>query len=157
MRNQAARLLLAILASIVLAIYLTVGASASGPDPMPTRQLVPFHATGSFVVTGSDGPYVFRTGTGWATHLGAFQSMRTVRIHGRTVIGTETMEGSNGDSIHLYFVYEFDKDFFQGSGYYVITGGTGRYQNASGEGTVQLLPINNDGSRPQTWDGTIEY
>jgi hypothetical protein len=66
------------------------------------------------------------------------------------------LTSAKGDSINFYTEVVFDKDDIQASGRYVITGGTGRFQGATGAGSFVVGPVQN-GTRALTWNGTLAY
>lgn len=117
-----------------------------------------FRATGYAAFVGVDPPYEFIGVTGRATQLGPFEGMRTKRDFGHTTVARTTLVGGGGDSIDLYSEIEWDKRFVQASGFYVITGGTGRFQGATGSGAESVGAFDpNTGTRTLSWDGIITY
>jgi hypothetical protein len=114
-----------------------------------------FHATATTAFLRREPPLEFISLTGSASQLGAFTGTRVIRNIGHTTIGNDTMIASNGDSLQLYFEVEWDVHFVQASGFYVVTGGTGRFSGATGSGELQVGPLQN-GSRQITWDGVID-
>jgi len=120
-------------------------------------QDVPFHASGSATFAGIDPPYEFLEVTGRATQLGPFQGIRSVRLYGHTIVATTTLlAGHAGDSIELYSELKWDKRFVQASGFYVITGGTGRFEAATGFGAESIGPFDPAvGARVVSWNGII--
>ena len=118
----------------------------------------PFGATGHATLVGIDRPYEFISVKGRATQLGPFEGMRTIRNFGHTTIATTTLVGRGGDSINIYSEVEWDKHFTQASGFYVMTGGTGRFEGATGYGAESVGAFDPAiGARVLTWDGVIDF
>jgi hypothetical protein len=73
-------------------------------------------------------------GEGQATHLGRFTVTGDVAVEVATGMarGTWTLTAANGDQIFLDMVGENGSDDHHGLGEFTITGGTGRFEGASG-------------------------
>ena len=101
-------------------------------------------------------------GTGNATHLGRFALQRELTLTRTSdegvfdVVGTATLTAANDDQLfasikgtanlntgHAFLTYEW-------------TGGTGRFQNASGE-TTWLVEIHDDGTYDVVANGVINF
>jgi hypothetical protein len=105
----------------------------------------PYFATADYVAIGS--PTGVLTGFGEATHLGRFTESASYiadcdcegdpegEVH---LLGEATQVAANGDTL----TYTFDEtvDFstypFTAFGYFTITGGTGKYEGATGGGVI---------------------
>lgn len=121
-------------------------------------QEAPFLSMGSATFVGVDPPYEFAGVTGQATQIGTFQGLRTIRLYGHTIVVTTTLAGRGGDSIDFYSELKWDKRFVRASGFYVITGGTGRFKDAIGFGAESIGSFDPTvGARVVTWDGTIDF
>ena len=117
----------------------------------------PFRATGHATLVAVDRPYEFISVTGGATQLGPFEGMRTIRNFGHTIVARTTLVGRDGDSINIYSEVEWDKHFTEASGFFVITGGTGRFEGATGYGAESVGAFDPAiGARVLTWDGVID-
>jgi hypothetical protein len=95
---------------------------------------------------------------GTGTHVGLCTSESTVtwveRSGGVWFSGPLTITAANGDELFLdTFGWSFPDG---GDGDYVITGGTGRFEDATGSGSFDVV-VNADGSQTATLDGTISY
>lgn len=122
---------------------------------MATRaSAAPFEATAVRVGLERNGNTFTSYIVGTATQLGAFEGASAITVHRYTAAGPVTLTGANGDSVTFDTEVEFDTHFVVGVGYYVVTGGTGRFANATGCGyfEVEHLP---DGTTVITWDGTL--
>ena len=94
---------------------------------------------------------------GQATHLGPFTGTSVINFpQGHHAVGPLIINGSGGDSLTLYTDVWFDKHFIAGYGTYVITGGTGRFEGATGNGSFQVVHDNN-GTTVISWEGTISH
>src|SRR5262245_2203110 len=99
------------------------------------------------------------TGEGNATHLGKFQweddelATFTSETH-VVVVGTFTMTAANGDKV--FGVLSTEGDLVDGalviSGTYQVTGGTGRFLNATGSGDLDAVA---DPGPPFGFSGTF--
>lgn len=92
----------------------------------------------------------------YSQQAGTFEGMRITWKQGHSALGTVTMQSGSDGSIDFYTEVVFDKQDIQGSGRYVVTGGTGRFHGATGSGTFNVGPLQ-DGTRPLTWRGTLSY
>ena len=127
---------------------------------------------GSFVAAPSADPTIFLGGanaTGVATHIGAFSKVTkdVTNIVTGKVEGAFTMTAANGD--HLTGVYSGFLTFGTTPGAFswvlqaTITGGTGRFSNASGKfvfiATGQAVIVDGvvHGDYTETFDGSIRY
>ena len=121
-------------------------------------ELPPFQGSAEARFVRSDPPYEFIHLTGLATHFGAFEGMRTVRNMGRTTVATTTLAGAGGDSISIYSEITWDKHFLKASGFFVVTDGTGRFQDATGYGVESVGPFDPAiGARTLAWDGFLDF
>lgn len=96
-------------------------------------------------------------GRGHATHLGRYTAfvLLTITPQGPTepprVDGIVTMVAANGDQLYLHHFGVLTKPFpnAEGEGSYEITGGTGRFEGASGQGAFSSH------DNMTVYDGTI--
>jgi hypothetical protein len=118
----------------------------------------PFQAAGHATLVRVDRPYEFISVTGGATQLGPFEAMRTIRNSGHTTVATTALVGRNGDSINIYSEVEWDTHFTEATGFFVMTGGTGRFEGATGYGAESIGAFDPAiGARVLTWDGVIDF
>jgi hypothetical protein len=101
------------------------------------------------------------SGTGTATHLGQFSVAfpHTVTFATRTGEGTYTFTAANGDTLTASFVGQATEE---GSTVSIvehgrITGGTGRFADASGTFTVQRAFNQANGVTEGSFDGAITW
>jgi hypothetical protein len=124
----------------VLGLASPAGASANA---------VPFKASVAGTFT-SNFPILTYAGTGNASHLGKIRSSSI-----GVLVQTETLTAANGDTLTLLDIQTVISTN-EALGQWTVTGGTGRFSNANGSGTSDL--IHTGGSAfTQTWTGTIAY
>ena len=96
------------------------------------------------------------TGSGTATHMGTYTRLEHVTIAGGSVSGDITLtDVPSGDQIFI----EYEGHFVSGNdieGTYEITGGTGRFDGATGEATF-TANTPDFVNMTANWAGTIEY
>jgi hypothetical protein len=139
------------------------------PAVFATHQ-TPFNGSfsGSFTLTSQTSATI--TGTGHMGHLGkvAFAAMSTVTgtapcDHGFTATEQDTFTAANGDKLYATaheVACPTSQNTFTLSGPMTITGGTGRFQHASGAGSVDIIGVMtsaNTGTFTATSTGTIIY
>ena len=94
------------------------------------------------VVPGSGGVEMTANGSGYATQLGKYTRVETIVLDPSTgaFTGTVVFTASNGDRLTADVTGAFNSQT-TASGSYAITGGTGRFADASGtaEFTVELV------------------
>src|SRR6267143_3889187 len=130
---------------------------------------VPFNGRGSGTFTNTS-PTVLITGTGYYDHLGLttlrFPSTITgpASCGGFTATEQDTYTAANGDSVfqtvHDTICPTSTPNAFQLTGSFTITGGKGRFADASGSGTVQAsitFTSATTGTFSGTQTGTISY
>jgi hypothetical protein len=123
----------------------TVGMNATSASAAGNQ--VPFHGTysGSALFPSLDAGAFFG-GTGTATHLGQGTNTGHSVITGPDTscpgglanINTETLAAANGDTLTITsndVACPTGPLAFSGSGHWVVTGGTGRFSGATGQGT----------------------
>src|SRR5216683_6958248 len=107
----------------------------------------PFDGNGTGTFTDTSPTTVLITGTGYYDHLG-FTTLRfpstitgTAACRGFTATEHDNYTGANGDSVFLTvndtICPTSTPGAFQLNGSFTVTGGTGRFADASGSGTVQ--------------------
>lgn len=126
---------LALLAAVTLA-FAPQSAWAKGQVPFRATFDTEFDSTVVFPIA-----YVQLTGEGNATHLGLTAVETTnEEVNLLTGAGTATMHftAANGDEVVMEFVMVFlpTATGFTFTGNWEVTGGTGRFANATGSGTL---------------------
>ena len=163
------RLFLLALAPVLVA---TVAAALFlRPASASADSLVPFHATVSETFTAHpSGPAarcVMAVGTGQAEHLGAITESATIVVDTNPAdlqngcapeVRTTTLTAANGDVITMHGTGLSCAATSDAHDNYTITGGTGRFQSASGSGSeynVHTFTGPGVGVATVTYDGTI--
>jgi hypothetical protein len=143
------------------AVGLTAQSAAAASRPLP------FVGTYSGTAAFTSETTVSLSGNGVATLIGRSANEGRIVITGPATstcpgglanIHTDTLTAANGDS--LTFVAHdvgcpIEPGVFHGTGSWVITGGTGRFDGASGQGTVRGRADFNEGRFRFTLTGTI--
>jgi hypothetical protein len=130
----------------------------------------PFNGSGSGTFTDTSPTTVLITGTGHYDHLGAtnlrFHSTITGQAEcgGFTATEQDTYTGASGDSVfltvHDTICPTSTPGAFHLTGSFVVTGGTGRFTDAKGSGTVNAsvtFTSATSGTFSGTQSGTISY
>jgi hypothetical protein len=119
----------------------------------------PFHSEATLVPVDSQGNHYIRAGSGQATQLGEFTEINEFKTKGGNPIvfyGVATLTGANGDSLVIAWVNSpVGENHFEGT--YLIVGGTGRFEGASGSGTMSVDFHPDDLTTDQVFDGTIDF
>src|SRR5712664_758404 len=130
----------------------------------------PFNGSGSGTFTDTSPTTVLITGTGYYDHLG-FTTLRfpstitgTAACGGFTATEQDTYTAANGDSVfqtvHDTICPTTAPNAFTLTGSFTVTGGTDRFADASGSGTVQAsitFTSSTTGTFSGTQTGTISY
>jgi hypothetical protein len=136
------RVLIALVASVLLTASLAEAATSGAPFKADLTLQASFAGTpvpGVFAVTTS--------GAGHASHLGRVTASSTETLDfasspGSTVLrdGRMVLVAANGDELHWMYVGTGSPPGEQGistiSGTFMITGGTGRFSDATGNGVI---------------------
>lgn len=136
---------------LVAVVGLSLAATARA-EPRPHK----WQGTGQFI---SANDYVAK---GQATHLGQFREAGSVQFSPTgnpavlQVVGRAIHTAANGDELHEVFTGWLNLQTGAASASVVFRGGTGRFANARGTGTLsaRVLP---DGSLEFAGIGTIDY
>lgn len=149
-------------ASAVIVLVIT-----AGPRPTFASTQVPFMGSYSGVIIPPHGPPpVTLSGSGTANYLGRSTNYGHVAVtrpascaNGFDTQNTETLTSTDdGDQIDLTIADEscpIAPGVYQGSGTYVVTGGTGRFAGASGTGAFDSQGDFNQGTVTFSLHGTI--
>ena len=123
---------------------------------------VSFKGRAALTLTGAipigDDLQLSATATGVATHLGLFTRTETVLVNpfGVFLNGTITFTAANGDELYADVAGGFTAaDLSTAAGSYTFTGGTGRFENASG--TADFAAVATETGYDITFDGEIQY
>ena len=145
---------------VVAAASLTIlGFSLRATAAVP----VPFQGRADLVITGvEDTPPGTRTltatATGQATHLGRYNRTETVVVNlaNGTFTGSLVFTAANGDRLSANITGNFTSPTGDAAvGTYVFTGGSGRFQNATGQAAFEATA---DGMGFKVvFKGTIQY
>ncbi len=147
-------------ASLALAVVVILGLTG----PLPADEQVPFKGSleGLDTAVGANPPFVYVevTATGYATHLGMFTyvAQQTVDTRTRIATGTFLFTAANGDTV---FGTVSGKATLTAPGILtiveqaIITGGTGRFEDATGNFSLTRLKNTATGATAGTFTGTI--
>jgi len=153
----------------VTILSLVLVASSALPAAFATASK-PFNGSisGSGIATSQNSNHI--TATGHLTGLGKTTLVGTTRVTGLSgcggFVGTEqdTLTAANGDQISItgngVSCPSFDQNVFQDTVSFTITGGTGRFAEASGSGTIQttlVITSPTTSTFSATITGTISY
>ncbi len=153
-----------------LAVALVLALPSLRPTPASADSLVPFHATVSETFTAAPcgaARCITAVGTGHATHLGKITETATIVVdldptHAdgdcAPEVRTTTLTTANGNTISMYGTGWSCASTSDAHDSYGITGGTGRYRGASGNGmehNVHTFTGPGVGVSTVTYDGTI--
>ena len=117
---------------------------------------VPFYSEATLALGGSQGNHYTREGSGQATYLGEFAEVNLYKAKGKNgYYGIATLTGADGDSLVIQWVNAPVGDNHY-EGVYLIIGGTGQFEGATGEGTMSVDVNPEDGTTYQVFDGTID-
>jgi hypothetical protein len=142
-----------------------VAAIAASLASVAVAAETPFKGTVNAVETG---PVVFptrfldRTGTGTATHLGRYTEHVVMQINLPTLTstGTATFTAANGDTLFTSVVGQATRTSpttLSIVEVYTITGGTGRFADATGSFTLKSTVNQVTGVSSGTFSGAIDH
>lgn len=143
-------------------VTLAVAVLAALALAVPAAQAVerPFHLVenGNVVFDGLNATSV---GTGQATHLGRFTLYRSGTFYDPVgsvfeFDGEATLVAANGDELTASIEGTLDAATGRGLLTYEWTGGTGRFEGATGT-TIWWVVVNPDGTFRAVADGVIDY
>ena len=136
----------------VIALLTATGHGLAGDE-------VPFKGCGTATWVSTD--YVNLTSlfsvAGKSTHTGILTGWSVVHYDPVTFRPTGadvTLVAANGDVVHLSTVSVYDPDTGTATATYSITGGTGRFEDATGSGDWYASGM---GTVAISWDGDISY
>lgn len=119
----------------------------------------PFSATYRFplITTTHDGYYWVWTGTGSGSFVGNSSYVASGHITSKKALFIATITAANGDSLNLEGMQTWQADTQTWVGPFTIIGGTGRFANATGGGTVTSMAADTQGTEIDVYDGTISF
>jgi hypothetical protein len=154
-RTTAVGLALAALAASLMIPSFIQGAGSSEPATAQKS----FKVVYNLAQIGKKGAYEDWIGTGSGTIVGNSSCEALARDIGKNVEGHLTITAANGDSLVIDFT-QTRVDSFTFTGSFTVVGGTGRFAEASGTGTiVAVATLNPDGTTTITvsCDGWISF
>ena len=142
-----------LLAAVVLALTPRVAAAAEER---------PFAATFSPQSVTPDGKYYVYDVAGTASHAGNFSAVANNHFSrgGTRLVGFMVITAQNGDELWIEYEQTLEITTAAGTwtGTYTITGGTGRFAEASGQGdAIVVIPTEPPGPVIGTFEGTINF
>jgi hypothetical protein len=139
------RLSIGLFALCLAALTLTAGVAAKNSRPFKGRGEAVWDNIFKALppAMGGQPPATF-DGTGQATHLGRIAQHGTLFLDAPTNgifpgRGSVTLTAANGDTVTFDFQGELNANTGEGQGRFTVTGGTGRFANATGAGTFHAL------------------
>jgi hypothetical protein len=146
------------MASLVMVFTAILGLAlpASADDhPVPFRGLAVLVINSS--VPAPDGLHLTVTGEGNATHLGRFTHAENAVVYpDGTIQSTVVWTAANGDELFFSDVAQFTSPT-TAVGTYTVTGGTGRFGNASGTIDFQAVVASDGIHVAIAYKGTIRF
>jgi hypothetical protein len=156
-------LMLGVIMALLLATSMTSVASADNAV-VPFRAYYPVWAVATPDISCGCLKQTFTTGgNGSATHMGvSLFSGSAMAWPGPTIIqkGTGTLTAANGDELTMYYeataIVIDGGAHIVGDGWYIVTGGTGRFEGVTGGGTYHVF-VYTDNSQPNDlwFDGDL--
>jgi hypothetical protein len=142
---------------VSIVVFVTAAALLGAyPATVGADQAVPFKGRAEYTLTAvePDGTLKY-SGTGHATHLGLFTADASLFPHGHgTFSATVVFTAANGDQLFFIAEGEFTSPTSV-LGMAMITGGTGRFEDATGEAV--FMDVTSIVHVDQTFEGTIQF
>ena len=144
----------------------TIGIGANSASAAAGHQ-VPFRASYSGTAAFTSATTALFTGTGIASHLGRSTNVNHITVTGPATscsggfanINVETLTAANGDTLELRGPHDVGcptrPGVVHGTGDWTVTGGTGRFAGATGQGTFVGGADFNKGTFSFQLSGTI--
>jgi hypothetical protein len=155
------------LRGVVLAMFLMTGMLSNAASAASTTPAgAPFRASYAGTAAFTSASTVLLSGTGTGTLLGAGTNRGDAVIHGLDPscpgglanTNVETLTAANGDILVLTMhdiACPVSPNVFHGTGHWEVTGGTGRFFGAAGQGTMEGDADFNQGRFVHRMVGTI--
>ena len=123
--------------------------------PIGAVEDAPFNTSGTAQGVSLGGNRVSVSGQGSGTHVGSFTTQTISKVKGNgDAVGIGTLTTANGDTIDYRNETSLDHDGVR-RGTFTFTGGTGKFANVSGGGTIEA--VFQAGGINVSRDGTISY
>ena len=146
----------------------TIVVMALAAMPAVAEERLPFSGTYSGTVAFTGPASAAFQGSGTASHLGKSTIVGTVQVAGPAsscsdgfaAQHTITLTAANGDQLFLVVTddsCQVAPGMYEGTGTYEITGGTGRFADATGSGTFDGRGDFTTGTFLQKFEGTISF
>ena len=131
--------------AVMLITIATIGIGVNSASAADTQ--VPFHASYSGTAAFTSATTALFTGTGIASHLGRSTNVNHITVTGPATscpggfanINVEMLTAANGDTLVLTGPHDQGcptrPGVVHGTGDWTVTGGTGRFAGATGQGT----------------------
>ena len=146
----------------------TIGVGANSASAAAGHQ-VPFRASYSGMAAFTSDTTAVFNGTGIASHLGRSTNVNHITVSGPgspgscpggfANINVETLTAANGDTLVLTGPHDQGcptrPNAVHGTGHWIVTGGTGRFAGATGQGTFDGVADFNLGTFSFQLTGTI--
>ena len=143
----------------------TIGIAGNPASAASTHQ-VPFHASFSGTAAFTSATTALFTGAGTASHLGRSTNVNHITVSGPANcpggfanINIETLTAANGDTLVLTGDHDqacpTGPEAVHGIGDWTVTGGTGRFAGATGQGTFDGVADFGQGTFSFQLTGTI--
>ena len=151
---------------VVMLIAMAAIGIGGNPASAGGTQQVPFRASYSGTAAFTSATTALFTGTGIARHLGRSTNVNHVTVSGPAScpegfanINIETLTAANGDTLVLTGDHDqacpTGPNAVHGTGDWTVTGGTGRFAGATGQGTFDGVADFNQGTFSFQLTGTI--
>jgi hypothetical protein len=150
---------------VMLVTIATIGIGVNSASAADTQ--VPFHASYSGTAAFTSATTALFTGTGVASHLGRSTNVNHITVSGPATscpggfanINVETLTAANGDTLVLTGDHDVGcptvPGVVHGTGDWIVTGGTGQFAGATGQGTFVGGADFNKGTFSFQLSGTI--
>jgi hypothetical protein len=147
----------------MLSALVTAGTGTSLAYASSSQVQVPFMGSISGTVAFTSPTTAVLSASGVATHLGRTTyagnvSDITLTPTGLTNVLVETLTAANGDTLTFYcteVAVETSPGVYQATDQWVVIGGTGRFEGATGQGTADTHVDLNNGTFTKQVTGTI--
>jgi hypothetical protein len=106
-----------------------------------------------------EGKYWLVTGTGSGTYVGSFSFEAHVHFYGtmKRIAGPMTITAANGDLLYGTCDHTWDAATTTWAGTYTLSGGTGRFANATGSGDFDVVLDLTARTAAGSFVGTISF
>ena len=152
---------------MLVVMFVTIATTGIGVNSASAADTqVPFHASYSGTAAFTSETTALFTGTGTASHLARSTNENHITVSGPAScpggfanINVETLTAANGDTLVLTGPHDQGcptrPNAVHGTGHWIVTGGTGRFAGATGQGTFDGVADFNHGTFSFRLTGTI--